>query len=329
MIETVVAVKLPVDETLRIKKNRLTPNEIQGDEKRLAVVTGLHGDEVGGQYICYELIRRIKQDYASLKGIVDVYPALNPLGLDTAKRESPFTDIDMNTCFPGNANGSIDEYIASQILDDIKGASVCIDVHSSSIFLKELPQVRMNDDDVNGMLPFAQSMNAELVWVHPSSTVKEGSLAYALNEIGVKTMVIEAGAALQVYHEYCDQLIEGIFSLMKKIGIWMGKSQNVKQPVIVDDRNIAFINCEASGTFIAQVQHGAFVKEGDIIGRVVKVITGAVEEVLTAPCDGIVFSLRIYPLVEEGSLIARIVKHNQQDVNDGNKIVANCELSCY
>lgn len=312
MIETVVTVKLPVDETLRIKKNRLTPNEIQGNEKRLAVVTGLHGDEVGGQYVCYELIRRIKQDYDSLRGIVDVYPALNPLGLDTAKRESPFTDIDINTCFPGNDNGSIDEYVAAQILEDIKGAEVCIDVHSSSIFLKEQPQVRINDDNVEEMLPFARSMNADLVWIHPSSTVKEGSLAYALNEIGVKTMVIEAGVALQIYYEYCDQLIEGIFALMKKMGIWVGEIRQPKEPVIVDDSNIAFMNCETSGTFIAQAEHGTFVKKGDVIGRVVKVITGAVEEVLTAPCDGVVFSLRAYPVVEEGSLIARIVKSDFQ-----------------
>ena len=102
MIETVVKVKLPVDETLRIKKNRLTPDVMHGNEPRLAIVSGIHGDEVGGQYICYELIRRIKQDYASLKGIVDVYPAINPVGLDIAKRESPFTDVDMNTCFPGS-----------------------------------------------------------------------------------------------------------------------------------------------------------------------------------------------------------------------------------
>ena len=313
MIETVVKVNLPVDETLRIKKNRLTPNEITGKELRLSVVTGIHGDEVGGQYVCYELVRRIKEDYASLKGIVDVYPALNPIGIDIAKRESPFSDVDMNTCFPGNENGSIDEYIASQLMKDMQDSTVCIDVHSSSIFLKELPQVRINDVDVDGVLPYAKCMNADFVWVHPSSTVKEGSLAYALNEKGVKAMVIEAGTALKIYPEYCNQLIDGIFSLMKYMGIWTGKTSSTKESIIAADENMEFINCEMSGTFVANVEHGTYVKKGQVIGRIVKVITGALEEELQAPCDGLVASLREYPLVEEGSLIARILKIAPQE----------------
>lgn len=308
MIETVVKVKLPVDETLRIKKNRLTPDVMHGNEPRLAIVSGIHGDEVGGQYICYELIRRIKQDYASLKGIVDVYPAINPVGLDIAKRESPFTDVDMNTCFPGSEGGAIDEYIASQVVRDMEGANVCVDVHSSSIYLKELPQVRMNDRDVDKVLSYAYCLNTDLIWVHPSNTVKEGSLSYALNNIGVKTMVIEAGVALKIYHDYCNKLIDGIFCLMKNMGIWSGETISFKQALVVTDSNIAYINCETSGIFVAELEHGTKVNKGDVIGRIVKVITGAVEEVLTSPCDGLVFSLREYPLVEEGSLIARIAK---------------------
>lgn len=323
MIETVVAVNLPVDETMRIKKNRLTPDQITGEEKRLAIVTGLHGDEVGGQYICYEVIRRIKADYANLHGIVDVYPSLNPLGLDTAQRQNPFGDIDMNTCFPGNTNGSISEYVASQIMEDIKGADVCIDVHSSSIFLRETLQVRMNNTDVDALLPIANTLNTSLVWVHPSSTVNEGSLAFSLNELGVKTMVVEEGVALQVDHNACNRLIEGLFALMKQMGIWTGESKKTHCPVLVNDENIEYINCETSGTFFAEVPHGSFVKKGDTIGHIVKVITGGLEEVLVAPCDGMIFSLRAYPIVEEGSLIARIVKITSEERN---RIMADQDL---
>ena len=46
MTETVVAMKLPVDESLRIQKNRIMPAHPTGNEKRIAVVTGTHGDEL-------------------------------------------------------------------------------------------------------------------------------------------------------------------------------------------------------------------------------------------------------------------------------------------
>lgn len=49
------------------------------DAARLAIVTGSHGDELEGQYICYETARRLKEGLQFLSGTVDIYPALNPL----------------------------------------------------------------------------------------------------------------------------------------------------------------------------------------------------------------------------------------------------------
>ena len=52
MIKTVASVGLPVDEMLEIKKNRLVPNgALTGKEKRISIVTGIHGDELEGQYV--------------------------------------------------------------------------------------------------------------------------------------------------------------------------------------------------------------------------------------------------------------------------------------
>ena len=110
MIETVVSVNLPVGEQLKIKKNSLTPDHIRGDEKRICLVSGIYGDELGGQYICGEIIKRIKEDFSLLRGIVDVYPAINPLGLDARTRAVPMTNIDYSTAFPGDPNGGMEDY---------------------------------------------------------------------------------------------------------------------------------------------------------------------------------------------------------------------------
>jgi len=107
MIETVVSVDLMVEEELKVKKNHLAPDFPTGEEKRICIVSGLYGDELQGQYICYEVIRRIKLEYENLTGIVDVYPALNPMGLDSKTREIPGSGIDMNSIFPGSKLGNI------------------------------------------------------------------------------------------------------------------------------------------------------------------------------------------------------------------------------
>ena len=49
------------------------------------------------------------------------------------------------------------------------------------------------------------------------------------------------------------------------------------------------------------------IKKGEIIGEIVNPLEGTVEERLYAPCDGLIFTLRAYPMVERGSLIARIL----------------------
>ena len=132
MIQTIASVGLPIDETLMIKKNRLIPQSgLNGNEKRISIVTGTHGDELEGQYVCFELQRRIKENFSALKGIVDVYPALNPLGIDSITRGIPAFDLDMNRIFPGSENGSMPEYIASKIIDDLSGSDVVIDIHAS------------------------------------------------------------------------------------------------------------------------------------------------------------------------------------------------------
>lgn len=48
MVDIITSVSLPVDEELQIKRNRLMPEMCSGTEKRISIVTGIHGDELEG-----------------------------------------------------------------------------------------------------------------------------------------------------------------------------------------------------------------------------------------------------------------------------------------
>lgn len=307
MIETVVSIDLMVEEELKVKKNRLMPDYPTGKERRICLVSGLYGDELQGQYICYEVIRRIKLNFEMLEGIVDVYPSLNPMGLDSKTREIPGSGIDMNVVFPGSKSGALGEYTASCVFDDIKGADVCIDLHSSNLYIHEVPQVRINDYKVDELIPYAKCLNTDMIWVHPSTSVLAGSLAYSLNEIGVHAMVIESGIAYSINQEYCNKIVDGLFVLMKKLGIWKGEVVDIPELEVSYDDDITYINAESSGIFIPSVKIYDMVKDGDELGTVVDVITGSVEEIVKSTGTGMICSLRGYPVIEEGSLLARIV----------------------
>ncbi len=116
MVSTIAAVGLPIDETLEIRKNRIFPENPGENMKRISIVTGIHGDELEGQYVCYELQRRIEENRECLKGIVDIYPAMNPLGMDSITRGIPSFDLDLNRMFPGDIDGSMMEYVVARSL---------------------------------------------------------------------------------------------------------------------------------------------------------------------------------------------------------------------
>lgn len=308
MIETVVSVGLPIDEKLMIQKNRLIPQKgISGGENRISIVTGTHGDELEGQYVCYELQRRIRENIGCLTGIVDVYPAINPLGIDSITRGIPGFDLDMNRIFPGSEDGSMPEYIASGIIEDLSGSAAVIDIHASNIFLEEIPQVRINELSRDTLVPLAKLLNTDYIWVHSSATVLESTLAYSLNSIGTPTLVVEMGVGMRITKKFGDQLTDGIFALMKELGIWSGEVVTPKEPIISEDGEVSFINAGKSGVFVPCVEHWKNVRKGGHIGDILNPLTGEINERISSPTDGIVFTLREYPIVNEGSLIARIL----------------------
>lgn len=307
MIKTVAAIDLAVDEKLVIKKNRLMPEVSNCNLKRICIVTGLHGDELEGQYVCYEVNRIINENKKYLKGIVDIYPTLNPLGIDCVHRGMPTFDLDMNRIFPGSENGAMAEYVAARIVDDIKDSDLCIDIHASNIFLREAMQVRVSSENKERLLPYAEKMNTDFIWIYDETKVGQSTFVYNLNKLNVPTLMVEMGVGMKITKEYGNRIVDGIFNLMKSEEIWDGPVKNVKEPKIATSSDVTCINSKTSGIFIPSVEHWNKIEKGEEIGRVIDALEGNVLEVIKSPCDGMIFTLREYPVIYEGTLIARIM----------------------
>ena len=314
MIEIVTQVGLPVGERLRIQKNRLQPAD-GGNGHRISVITGIHGDELEGQYVCWLVQQRIHAHPECLKGTVDIYPAMNPFGIDSVTRGIPAFDLDMNRIFPGSVDGDMNEYLAAQIIADILGSDVALDIHASNIYLTEIPQIRINELTAERLVPLARKANVDFVWVHGTSTVLESTLAYSLNSRGVDTLVVEMGVGMRITREYGEQLTDGIFSLMKEKGIWTGDIRATRTPIVSSDPNeVEFLNAPVSGVFVKTLSHGALLKPGDEIGLIIDPLRGTVLHRVISPCEGWLFTVREYPMVDQGSLMARILKGHMEEL---------------
>ncbi len=305
MIETIATAALAVNENLNIQKRRIENGK---SKKRLSLVTGTHGDELEGQYLAYIVGSYLDEHIDCLDGIVDIYPALNPMGIDSITRGVPMFDLDMNRVFPGSKDGTMIEMLCSMIVDDISGSDVCVDVHSSNIFLKEIPQIRMSVPTAPTLLPYAKMMNVDFICIHDAATVLESTLAHTLNTRGTKTLVVEMGVGMRITKEYCKQLFDGIFNLLKELGMWSGETAPVREPIVSEGREVGFVNSDAAGIFVPCVSFGETVEKGNHIGDVVDPLSSKTVEKVNAVCDGMIFTLREYPVVYGGSLLARILQ---------------------
>jgi len=309
MIKTIASVALPVDETLMIKKRRIQPEGKTKGMKRISIVTGIHGDELEGQYVCYELGRRIEQEKDKLTGIVDIYPAMNPLGIDSITRGIPAFDLDMNRLFPGNIDGNMTEYLAAEITKDVSGSDLVVDIHASNIYLTEIPQIRINELHEDFLVPMAEKSNVDFIWVHGASTVLESTFAYSLNSTGTPCLVVEMGVGMRITREYGNQMVDGIFSLMKSLGIWEGNVKEPRKPIISRDyEDVSYLNAATGGLFVPTVKHWEKLNKGDLIGEIINPLTGEILEKIESPVDGILFTIREYPIVDEGSLVGRLLR---------------------
>lgn len=305
MIKTIISTELPVNERYMIRKNVIKHGT---GSKRVCIVTGTHGDELEGQMVCYETARRLNENLNCLDGTVEIYPALNPLGIDTIQRGIPNFDLDMNRIFPGDKNGSMIEQSAYTIIEDLKGADLVIDIHSSNLYLRETPQVRINVLNEKELVPLAQELNIDFVWVHDAATVLEATLAHSLNSTGTPCLVVEMGVGQRINHKMCYRLVDGIFHLMHQMGIWADEPITgvLQHPLVCKGDRVAFLNAETSGIFITQLKCGIVVAKGEEIGQIVEPLTGTVLSRVVSPVKGYLFTIRAYPIVYEGSLMARI-----------------------
>ena len=217
-IQEIFSTNLPVGEKFSIKKARYTPTKAQKELKRISIVTGIHGDELEGQFVVYLLADWLNKNQDKIRGIIDLYPAINSLGIDSITRSFPVYEVDLNRAFPGDKTSVLPSHVVYEVSQDVKGSDIAIDIHSSNIFLKEIPQIRINKQFAN-TIPLAKELNCDFIWVHDAVTVLEATFSHTMNELGTKTLVVEMGVGMTLTQKYGYQLLDGILNLMKKEGI--------------------------------------------------------------------------------------------------------------
>ena len=207
MVQEVVRLPLAVGEDLRICKNR-----VGSGGKRICIVTGTHGDELEGQYVAWRLNRILAKNPNYLQGTVDIYPAMNPLGISTMTRGIPLCDLDMNRTFPGSENGSMSEFVAARLVRICRGQTPAWTSTPATSICRKSPRCGSTSTPLKSWCPWPTAQHG--LHLGPCSRHRlESTLAHSLNALGTPTLVVEMGVGNRLTPAYGDQLLVGLLNL--------------------------------------------------------------------------------------------------------------------
>ncbi len=302
--EEVVGLELPYRQRLTLRRGVYAG----APRPRVALVAGIRGDELEGLHLSHLLARWLEDHPQHLRGRVELYPGANPLGLDAREGGVPGHATDLDGNFPGHPAGLMPDRLAHALGAGLEGADLVVDVRSGAGHLREAPQVRLGADAARTLLPHALRMDLDVAWVRDA--LPEGSLAQALNAAGVPCLGLALGAAASLTPGLAPRVLQGLLHAWRHLGVLAPDAPLAppgQGPVVADDANLHPVTAPAAGLFVPRAEAGEALRAGDTLGEVVSPLSGAPLARVTCPCNGVLCSLRAYPLVYAGCLVARVV----------------------
>ena len=266
---------------------------------RLFISGAIHGDEIIGTEIIRRLmtLKRLK----SIRGTLLTVPVVNVYGFLQHSRYSP-DRRDLNRFFPGSEKGSLTSQLAGTFMQVVvQGCTHGIDLHAGSNHRANLPQVRAALDAPE-TLALAKAFRVPVII---NAKIREGSLRHAAAQMGVTTLLYEAGEALRFDEVAIRAGVRGVISVMQTLGMLTSKKVPASEidPLIAD--TTSWVRAPVSGILRMKVPLGGRVAKNSKIGEIADPFGGQGVDI-HSPVSGMVIGRLNLPLVYRGDAVIHI-----------------------
>lgn len=295
-------VRVPVTQHMTAGQVDLAAHVIHGKQPgpRLFVSAALHGDELNGT----EIIRRLLAMplLRRLSGTLVAVPVVNVYGFVSQQRYLP-DRRDLNRSFPGSPRGSLAGRVAHAFLDNfVQGSTHGIDLHTGAIHRTNLPQIRARLS-TPGVEAMALAFRAPVVL---NSSLRPGSLRASARDLGIPTLVYEAGEALRFDEVSIQTGVRGVLSVMRHLGMLPPAKQGRKKvPDAVIAHKSVWVRAPETGMVSTRLRLGARIERGQLIGRIHDPL-GDAEDPIRSPVAGVLIGRANLPLANEGDALFHI-----------------------
>jgi predicted deacylase len=281
----------------------------------VALVAGLHGDEINGIFILARLADFLNSveagKYPELRLVkrVMIIPAVNVLGVNLRTRTWPFDKTDINRMFPGSTSSETTQRIAYAVLEATKRAEYRIDIHTASIDFEEIPQVRLYGPS-DAERSTARKFGLPAIMERSLSPVFTTTMMHSWKAWPGESFVLRVGQAGTVQLQHCQRVFRAMVSFLGKVGVLGGVD------IALEDEDVCYFDkpsahrvfAERAGMFVSDRHVGRWVRAGEEVGYIYDSFCGNVIEKVVAPVAGLLSGIRRHPLLFEGDLIVRVNK---------------------
>ncbi len=281
----------------------LTTHVVHGHRPgpRLFVCAAVHGDELNGVEIVRRLIRQSRLSH--LHGTLVAVPIVNVYGFISNTRYLP-DRRDLNRSFPGSAKGSLASQLAHVFLREVVGrCSHGIDLHTGAIHRTNFPQIRgdLSNPEVKDL---AKVFAAPIIL---DAALREGSLRQSAMELGVPTLVYEAGEALRFDEVSVRVGLNGVIRVMQALGMLGKKTVRPSKVKPVLASSSYWVRAPEGGILRSVLASGARVEAGHVLGGIADPY-GSREVEIIAPDAGVLIGKTNLPVVNQGDGLFHIAR---------------------
>lgn len=276
------------------------------DGPRLAVIAGVHGDELEGVRAVQTVSTVIDQQ--RLNGTVLLIPVANMAAFTARMRRSPLDGVDLNRVFPGRPDGTISERLAYLMVQTLLAdATLVVSLHGLGALGMLLPWMEFVDTPG----PVGQaSRAAALAFGFPDLMplpLLPGVLIAALAQRGIPAIEGEIGGMGMIDPANWRRYVTGVMQVMRHLRMIADPPVYVAEPRYWELR---WVHAPAGGLFERQFAPGDRVICGEELGTIIDPFGEPIDSIV-APCDGVAGACQMVASVHPGDPVALVWSPSQ------------------
>ncbi len=291
-------------------------------------VSGMYGNQLNGIYLVNRLNRFFQEieenqdsEY-SLEGRVQLFPLINFNAFQEGNRLWALDNLDLDQVFPGNALGEFPDRLCQSLLQETKTCTYALLFQDWDPHFDSVPHVHIYKKD-RAIKNMARFLGLDIaIESHITSALPMELYAHWIDR-DIQALVVKGGKSDRVEPDLCDDLFFKILNLIVATGILKRRgheSEKYKVAFFSQDQLLPVMS-HKGGMFVPLCPLGSVLEKNQKIGDLINVFTGETIESFHSPCEGILFSLRDYPVIYGKDTVAIVLKNRRLNWNWTSKLL--------